>query len=126
MHFLLHQLLAVATSLILALPPGSCSAFVRNDRADPVKKVSCCHETAHNRPCSSENYPSMPSVKCCCERDAALPENSVQPTESLDLSLANVANHVPTNVGTLLGSHAAVIAANSGPRLQVLLCVWHC
>jgi hypothetical protein len=128
MHTFLHQLLAVAMSLVLALPPGSCGAVVQHDRADsaPVKKASCCHETAHSRPCNSENTPSKPMVQCCCVRDTALPEKSVQPTDSLDLAFVVVAEHFTMNVGSLLGSHAAVIPAHSGPRLQILLCVWRC
>lgn len=124
----LHHLFAVATSLILALPPGSCGAFVQHDRADsvPVKKVSCCHETAHKRPCDSGNSSSKPSVKCCCERDAALPVKSIKPTDSLALAFAVVADHDSMNVGSLLGANAAVIPAHTGPRLQILLCVWRC
>lgn len=128
MNTLLHHLIAVATSLILALPPGSCGAYVQHDRADsaPVKKASCCHETAHKRPCDSGNSPSKPSVKCCCERDAALPVKSINPTDSLAFDYSVVADHFSMNVGTLLGIHAAAIPAHSGPRLQILLCVWRC
>lgn len=124
----LHQLLAVTTSLILALPPGSCGAFVQHDRADfaPVKKVSCCHETAPTSPCESGNSPASPGIKCCCGRDAALPEKSVQPTDTHDLALAAVADYFPLNIGTLQSGAAAVHPAHSGPRLQILLCVWRC
>lgn len=126
-HFL-YQLFAVTTSLILALPPGSCGAFVQHDRADsaPVKKASCCHETASEAPCESGHSPAKPSVKCCCGRDAALPETSVQPTSSHDLALAPVAAYASLNVGSLQGGAAAVNPAHSGPRLQILLCVWRC
>ena len=128
MNPLLHQLIAVATTLILALPPGSCGDFVQHDRTDsaPVKKVSCCHETSHKRPCNSGNFPSKTSVKCCCERDAALPEKSAHPTDSLGLAFTVVADHREWHLDNLLGGRAAVIPARSGPRLQILLCVWRC
>lgn len=128
MTAILQQLVAVVTSLILALPPGSCSVFVHNDRADsaPVKKASCCHKTAPKPPCDSGDSPTKPSVKCCCERDAAMPEKSVQPTETHDLAFNLVANHVPLNIGSLFGSDAAFPPVRSGPSLQILLCVWRC
>ena len=123
----LQQLVAVVTSLILALPPGSCCVFVQNERADsaPVK-ASCCHETAPNRPCDSENSPAKPSVKCCCAHDAALPEKSVQPTETHDLAFNVVADHVPLNVGSLVGGDVEFTPVCFGPSLQILLCVWRC
>lgn len=128
MNTLLYQLIAIATSLVLAVPPGSCGGFMQHGGAGsaPVKQASCCHETAPERPCNSGNSPSKPSVKCCCERDVALPEKSAQTTDSLDVAFAIVADHVPMNVGTLLSSHAAVFPVHSGPRLQILLCVWRC
>ena len=124
----LQQLVAVVTSLILALPPGSCSVFVQQDRADtaPVKKASCCHKTARKPPCDTGNSPAKPSVKCCCERDAAIPEKSVQPTETHDLAFNVVADHVPLNVGSLFGDIAEFTPVRSGPSLQILLCVWRC
>ena len=124
----LQQLVAVVTSMILALPPGSCSVFVDNDRADsaPVKKASCCHKTAPKPPCDSGDSPTKPSVKCCCERDAALPEKSVQPTETHDLAFNVVADYVPVNVGSLLSGDAEFTPVRSGPSLQILLCVWRC
>ena len=124
----LQQLVAVVTSLILALPPGSCSVFVHNDRADsaPVKKASCCHKTTPKPPCDSGNSPTKPSVQCCCARDAALPEKSVQPTDTDDLVFAVVADYFPLNVGSLLGGDAEFTPVCSGPNLQILLCVWRC
>jgi hypothetical protein len=128
MTVFLQQLVAVVTSLILVLPPGSCSVFVHNDRADsaPVKKVSCCHKTAPKPPCDSGNSPGKPSVKCCCERDAALPEKLVQPIETHDLALAVLADHVPVNVGSLFGGDVEFTPVCFGPSLQILLCVWRC
>lgn len=128
MNTFLYQVIVLASSLMLALPSGSCTAFVRHDGTDSasVKKASCCPQTDHNRPCDSGQFPSKPSFKCCCERDAALPEKSVQPTDSVKLGFAILADHVPMNVGSVLGIGAAVIPSHSGHHLQILLCVWRC
>ena len=128
MSVFLHQLVAVLTSLILALPPGSCCVFVHHDRADsaPEKKASCCHNTAPKPPSDSGNSPTKPSVKCCCAQETALPEKVVQPTEAHDLAFAVVAHHVPLNVGSLLGDVTEFTPVRSGPNLQILLCVWRC
>ena len=124
----LQQLVAVLTSLILALPPGSCCVFVHHDRADsaPEKKASCCHKTAPKPPCDSGNSPAKPSVKCCCARDAALPEKSVQPTDTHDLAFTVVADHIPLKIGSTSGDVTDFTPVRSGPNLQILLCVWRC
>ena len=128
MGVFLHHLIAVATSLILALPPGSCSLFVPHDRADsaPANKASCCHDEAPTPPCESGNSPSKPSVKCCCVRDAALPEKSVQPTETHEMALALVADYVPLDSESLVSGVKGFKPFPPGPRLQILLCVWRC
>src|SRR5262245_29823616 len=78
---LLQQFVAVATSLILALPPGSCSVFQPHDRDDSRPTTKCCHQTSPNTPCDSEKTPAQPSVKCCCVQDAPLPQKAVEPTD---------------------------------------------
>src|ERR1022692_2323666 len=127
MNALLHQFVAVVTGLVLALPPGSC-VLVPYHREDsvPVKESSCSHKTAPKPPCDSGNSPATPSVKCCCAQDTALPEKPVQPNDTPDLAYAIVADHVSLNDGSLLGSDAAFPPVRSGPRLQILLCVWRC
>ncbi|MEO7860976.1 MAG: hypothetical protein ABIU05_11110, partial [Nitrospirales bacterium] len=126
MSVFLHHLIAVTTSLILALPPGSCSVSVQHDRGDsaPVKKAPCCHDEAPASPCESGNSPAKPSVKCCCVRDAALPEKSVQPTDNLYLAFAVVADHVLLDIESLVGGAKGLAPVRSGTRLQILLCVW--
>lgn len=129
MNAFFHQFVAVATSLVLALPPGSCSGFQRHDRAEsaPVKKASCCHETTPNRPCDSGNVPAQPTtVKCCCAQDAALPAKSVQPTSPLNLAFFVVADPLSPDLATLLGGETAITPIRPNPRLHVLQCVWRC
>ena len=127
MNTFLHHFAAIVTILVLALPPGSCGVFVQHGRTEfaPVK-ASCCHTTVPNRSCEPVNSPAKPNVQCCCVRVAALPEKSVQPTETHGLPVATVADHRDWRVSDLLSGHAAVIPAHSGPRLQILLCVWRC
>ena len=127
MNTFLHQLAAVLTSLILALPPGSCSVLVTHNLVNsaPAKKASCCHETVP-RPCDSDNLPSKPSIACCCVHDATIPERSVQPTETHQLAFTVAADHSSVNVGNFVANQADFTPIRSGPRLQILLCVWRC
>lgn len=127
MNVFLHQLLAVATSLILALPPGSCGVFRHQDRAEtaPVK-ASCCHTTTSDRPCDSDKAPSQPSVKCCCAYDATLPEKSAQPTNSIDSAFVVAVDSLSLNGGSQVMAVTELAPLPAGPPLQILLCVWRC
>jgi len=124
MNAFLHHVLAVVTCLTLALPPGSCSAFVPQNGTDsaPVMQ-SCCHKTVA---CEAGETPVQSSVTCCCVRDAALPATSGQPTGTLDVAFVPVAERVSLNHGSRPGVTVAVNPAPSRPRLQILLCVWRC
>jgi len=127
MNCFLHNFLAVVTSLVLAFPPGSCSAFTQHEQTESAPmQATCCHETVPNHPFDSGNSPAQPSVNCCCARDAALPKKSVQPTDSFNLAFFAVADHFPLNVDPLMGGEGASAPLRSGPTLQVLLCVWRC
>jgi hypothetical protein len=125
MNSFLIQLVAVASSLVLAFPPGWCSGFMRHDRAEPAPaQATCCHRTAHEQPCESKEAPADPRVECCCARDVALPERSVQPTDIIALPL--VADSPLADLGLPVRGEAADAPFRSGPRLHVLQCVWRC
>ena len=122
----LHRFVAVAVSLVLAVPPESCSVIKQHDLAEsaPVK-ATCCHQTTPHRPCDSGNVPTQPSVQCCCAQDAALPQKSVKPTDTLTLAFSAIANHLSPDLGSFWGE-TAITAIRCGPRLHVLQCVWRC
>lgn len=71
---------------------------------------------------------SLPSQvsNAAAPQDAALPVKSVRPSDTLDLAFGIVADHVFLNFSALLGGDAEFTHLRSGPRLQILLCVWHC
>lgn len=128
MHPLLLRLVAVASSLVLALPPGWCSGFMRHERAAPTPApapTTCCHHTAKGQPSEPEQPPAPPTVECCCQRDATVPEKSVQPTDAPALVLPLVVE-LPAEIGGQARCEAAGVLVPPGPRLHVLQCVWRC
>src|SRR5690242_15489973 len=75
----LLQLVAVASSLVLALPPGWCCPPVRHLRAEAAPApATCCHRAAPTRPADPEPLPAPPKAECCCQWDATVPEQPVQ------------------------------------------------
>src|ERR1700722_284682 len=123
----LHQFVAVVTSLVLALPPGSCGVFQRHDLAGSIPpKAEGCHRTTPNPPCDSRNVPARPSIKCCCAQDATLPAKSVKPTSPLNWAYFVIADPLSADLAFLLGGETAITPIRSGPRLHVLQCVWRC
>src|SRR6266702_4723916 len=95
-----RSLVAVATSVILALPPGACSVFLRHARADssaPVKS-SCCHKSAPAAPCHPAKAPARPNLKCCCAHDDALPDKPGEPAVTLDLAFDGMMAHLTPRV----------------------------
>lgn len=127
MKSVLLQLVAAASSLVLALPPGWCGAFLRHDRAEPAPvQATCCHRTAQRHPSNSEQVPVRPTVECCCQREATVPEKSVPPTEVSTLALPLVADNALADLSVLARGEAAAAPFRSGPRLHALQCVWRC
>jgi hypothetical protein len=122
----LFQLVAVATSLLLALPPGWCCTPIRQDRtpASP-EPARCCHQTAADRPPQPEQPPARPNAECCCQRDATVPEQPVQPTGPAALVLPLLAD-APTLLAGPGHGDTVGIPRPPDPRLHVLQCVWRC
>lgn len=126
MKAVLLRIAVCANSLLLALPPGWCSVFLLHDRAQPAPvRASCCHQTAQDRPTPAKGVPSCPTVECCCRRDAAVPEKSVQPPDAPDLVSLLPAVTPPALPGLAQAVTADVLLL-PGPRLHVLQCVWRC
>jgi hypothetical protein len=130
MQPLLLRLVAVVSSLVLALPPGWCGGFMRHERAVPAPsappaKTTCCHHTATDQPSEPEQPPAPPTVECCCQRDATVPEKSVQPTDAPALVLPLVIE-LPADLGGQSRYESAGVLLPPHPRLHVLQCVWRC
>lgn len=126
MRSLLVPALTLATSLVLALPPGWCGAWMQHDAAQsqPVMKT-CCHPAADSQPCEAPGTPTDPPAgKCCCSWDATVPNEPVRPADAASLPLAIVAEQATEPFGQVSGIADPLDLA--GPRLHVLHCVWRC
>jgi hypothetical protein len=125
---LFHQFVAIATSVLLALPPGSCwvlQRFERDDRS-PVQAECCCTPTdAATQSQPTPEAPVPPRVKCCCAQDAPLPEKSVKPFD-VSLSFAALSDLFVFAPEAGAEDAAAISPLSSNPRLHVLQCVWRC
>jgi hypothetical protein len=124
MNSLLLQLVALGTSLVLALPPGWCSLFMRDGQANCAPaKATCCHQPA---PSNSSKAPARPSVQCCCLRDATLPEKPIQRDDTGGVVLPVVIDPVVLDLASSTAGVVALGPLSAGPPLHVLQCVWRC
>src|SRR5262245_17211021 len=97
MKALLLQLVALGSSLVLALPPGWCGCVTqRGDAQREPARDACCHRPAGGQPRGSGHAPVCPGVQCC-SRDATVPEKSVQPDETPRSVLSPATDHLPLN-----------------------------
>ena len=126
MNAFLLQLVAVATSFILALPPGWCRAMHKDQTSSVPAKAPCCQGATTHEPSDSGNAPTQPSVECCCSQNTTLPEKPVELTETSGLGLPLLAENVIPDLGLRSLDEAIVAFADSGPRLHILQCVWRC
>jgi hypothetical protein len=123
MNSLFVKLAAVASSFVLALPPGWCSGLMQHDQAKPAPaKAVCCHE---DNPCDSQEAPAEPTIECCCSWEATVPEKSGQLTDAASLGLPLVVAGFTPDLDWL-ASESVIAPFHSGPRLHVLQCVWRC
>lgn len=120
------QLCTLLNAMLLALPPGWCMSVCQPQIAEPAAaKMSCCQRAAAKTTDSTKS-PVMPTVRCCCLRDATVPEKSVQLPDVHSLFLPTVSNDL-ASLGEYPATYeAAFIPIDAGLRLHVLLCVWRC
>lgn len=130
MSGIVHILFAVGTSLILALPPGSCCiarelAGGKRAKPAPAAMPSCCHHAAPEQPADS-SPPVRPVIKCCCAHDATVPKKPVQPPANLELAAFSVVEQFILNLVHQPADVCVWTPLPPGPNLQTLLCVWRC
>jgi hypothetical protein len=124
MNSLLLQFVALGTSLVLALPAGWCGLFVRNGQAKCMPaKATCCHGPASSEPSKA---PAQPSVQCCCQRDATLPEKPIQWDDAGRVVMPVVVDPLAPDLALLATNLTALAPISTGPPLHVLQCVWRC
>jgi hypothetical protein len=116
MRWFILQLVAIASTFALALPPGSCAALMHERQAE---QATCCHPQPH--------VPASPTPveRCCCAQDSTLPERSVTAPVSLDL-LLHLAGMPPAADRSAAAAESPEALVIFGPRLHVLKCVWRC
>jgi hypothetical protein len=116
MRWFILQLVAVASTVALALPPGACSLLMHEAQ---VEQASCCHPKPH------KPAPHAPAERCCCAQDSTLPEKSAVAPVSLDL-LLHLAFMPPVAERGVVAAGVRETLPIFGPRLHVLKCVWRC
>ncbi len=116
----------LTTALLLALPPGWCQAMSAQSSEKSKVSTDCCGQPEHRHSPTSEHAPSSPVVKCCCVRDAVLPEDSIRVTH--DFRGLNFVTLTDFAVKSLSASVNCVAPTelHAGPRLQILQCQWRC
>lgn len=132
MNCLLRRLIAVATMLLLASPPGFCSVLPAHLSASrqasacvsPTPSSRCCRSCPADTPADSREQPAESGWRCCCARDAQLPHKPVPAPESVEATAF-------VTLDALIECSSLTVPADylpvpSGPRLHVLLCVWRC
>ncbi len=132
MNCVIRQLIAVATTLLLASPPGFCSVFAphssatrqASERVSPAPSARCCRSCPVDAPSDSREQPAESGWRCCCARDAQLPQKPVPAPDSVEAT-AFVTLDVLIECSSLTVP-AGYLPVPSGPRLHVLLCVWRC
>jgi hypothetical protein len=127
MKTFIHLFACIVTSLVLALPPGSCCDVTQVDGVEttPVK-VACCPDACTNKPSDSDHAPITPAVTCCCVQHAVLPEKSAPAIVAVDLPPVIVTDRVDEQFALLCIVDANNAVVRAGPRLQILFCVWRC
>jgi hypothetical protein len=79
-----------------------------------------------NRSADCGSVPGQPNLRCCCQRDAALPvkrvQQSVAPAIVLPLVIYDLA---PAN-GSTFEWTVTDPTLGEGPPLNLLKCVWRC
>jgi hypothetical protein len=127
MNALLLQFLAFASALALALPPGACAGMMRlSQEGSKSVKATCCHQPAPDHRPNSDQPPNLPSAKCCCVKDATVPEKTAPQADELSLGLPLVAADLLafSNFGSGADRIDLTAPFHAGPRLHLLKCVW--
>jgi len=136
MKLWLLRVLLLVSSAGMVLPAGWCCSSVLGEQSQSDQHASqpkraccqrsCCQRRAVRKTADCGGVPGRPSVRCCCQRDAALQakrvQQSVAPTVVLPIPVCELLPVLPsvcdgTPSDRLMGE---------GPPLHLLQCVWRC
>jgi len=125
MKMFLFKLVALASGMTMALPPGWCCGALRAERESNSTRKTCCHRRGPIRPSDSGSRPAQPNVQCCCSRDGALPAKRVQHSDAPVAAAPAVFCDVVSDPDTF-GREADVFPLLAAPPPHVFQCVWRC
>ena len=123
------RIIVYAVTFLLALPPGWCCDFACCAKPESVGSCepTCCQQGHDERSPGNDHAPAHRDDKCCCSRDATVPERQQTTVDVNELWTTGS----PDN--GLLGSQVRQTPDGSQPsgflqgqRVRVLKCVWRC
>jgi hypothetical protein len=132
MSSFLFKAVILASSVGLVLPQGWCCATLTRPQAAAGRpKAACCQRSCCRRPevrptndCGGT--PARPSVRCCCQRDAALPVKRVQQSVVAPLIVPVVICNLGVGPATSVGWRLLLVPHSGSPPPHLLQCVWRC
>src|SRR4051812_3261410 len=118
------RLIALLTSVLLAVPPGFCNNFVARPKVarSAPPSHSCCQMKPPAAPADSKQDPSGPCVQCCCVQIAILSQDALP---SIDLA-PSPEKIILADLHPTVQTFEVPVPLSHAPPLHVLQCVWLC
>jgi hypothetical protein len=119
---------ALASALVLALPPGWCGQLTAAGHEAEPAPITCCHGQA--APTDSQ-LPAPAASECCCSQPAVMAEKMAsssnhQHSSPIDQALpVALSDAGQATVGSTFSEPVSPQSA-AGLRLHALLGVWRC
>jgi hypothetical protein len=131
--YLLFKVVVVASTVGMALPTGwCCTTFGREPAPAAHAKTHCCQRSCcqrrqmKQRADSGSLPPAGPNLRCCCQRDAALPVKRVQQSVAPTIVLPTVICDLSIDLRSTVGWISSDPSLGEGPPINLLQCVWRC
>ncbi len=128
----LFRALLLISTVGIVLPAGWCCVGARAEQpqASQPKRAccqrSCCQRRTVRKPVDCGGIPGRPSVRCCCQRDAALPVKRVQQSVTPTVVLPIPVYELTPVVTSVHDGAPSDWLLDEGPPLHLLQCVWRC
>jgi len=130
MNSILHPILSIAYSILLALPPGWCCGVMLQTEgqakqpAGESSQAACCQKK--HVPADESQHVPAPQAVCCCDRTAIAPEKAIPPAISVDFAFPAILDVAAEMSDSYITWNLVELPYQSGPPLRVLRCVWRC
>jgi len=132
MNSWLFKIAVLSSTFGMVLPTGWCCASSPGNSVpaahatEAVAQRPCCQRRQLNRRADSGSRPTTPNLRCCCQRDAALPVKRVQQSVAPTVVLPVVICDSVLGLGSTLSWIVSRPSLDEGPPLNLLKCVWRC